>query len=161
MKAGEVVTIRLEPEDVITCLDICEQAGFALYGASLSQVVKLALANLCEGARSVGLAPAAGHTDYLARLAKYKAHKQDKKLAISRKMDAESLTLRQADMTRTPGVKFPAPIAPTQLAKDSPEYKRKQVRFTELAFKKRNNLLNMSEQEVAEFDLLFDEGVRP
>lgn len=164
MKAGEAVTMRLAPEDILTLIDVCEQAGMQLYGASLAQVCRLGVSALCEGARVAGLAPRHDGFDYMARLAKYKGHKQDKKLAVARAMEAAGINNLTVDLPRVSGANLAGGNAnfhtPT-ISKESPDYRRKQVRMRELQFKLAKDPLNRDPAEQQEFDSLFDAGVRP
>lgn len=65
MKAGEVVYIRVPPEDVMTCVDLVRQAGIYTEGMSLASCIRLALSGLCQGARDAGTAPVRDGFEYM------------------------------------------------------------------------------------------------
>jgi len=57
MKYGDVVRIRLLPEDSMGCIDVCKAAGIYVDGMSLSQIAKLAISGLLEAYRNAGVIP--------------------------------------------------------------------------------------------------------
>jgi len=57
MKYGDIVRIRLLPEDSMGCIDVCKAAGVYVDGMSLSQIAKLALSGLLEAYRNAGVIP--------------------------------------------------------------------------------------------------------
>lgn len=57
MKIGEVVHIRLNPEDVMGVIDVVKNAGVYMPGMSLAQITRLALSGLLEAARKHEVIP--------------------------------------------------------------------------------------------------------
>lgn len=57
MKYGDVVRMRLLPEDSMGCIDVCKAAGVYVEGMSLSQIAKVALSGLLEAYRNAGVIP--------------------------------------------------------------------------------------------------------
>jgi len=64
MKYGEVTRIRLSPENVMGCIDVCKTSGVYVEGMSLAQVVSLALAGLLDGHRAIGMIPTRDGFEY-------------------------------------------------------------------------------------------------
>jgi hypothetical protein len=84
MKSGEVVHIRVNPEDVMACIDICKKAQVYIVGMSLAQVVRVALSGLLESARSSGVIPRREGFEYAEMVQPILAvGRNGKKLSIS------------------------------------------------------------------------------
>lgn len=146
MKAGEAMSIRLSPEDIMTCIDVVKGAGINTYGMSLAQACKLGLAALCEGARAAGIAPRRDGFDYTAMTQPFKGHKQAKKLAVTNQMERAGISHITADLPQYRGVDFGTPI-PADVDK-------KKRRMQELEIKLEADPINMSREEREElFDL--------
>lgn len=101
MKEGEVVTIRLAEEDILTCIDICERGGMQLFGASLAQVVKWGLQAMCHEARTLGIAPRHDDPQAIAtRMTMFKDHRNKRKVVYSKAK--ERIGTRVVEVARAP-----------------------------------------------------------
>lgn len=64
MRAGDVVRIRVNTEDVMSCIDLVEQSGVQTAGMSLAMYVRLALSALLQAARQEGIVPSRTGFEY-------------------------------------------------------------------------------------------------
>ena len=160
MRTGEVVQIRVMPADVMTCIDLCQQAGIVVDGMSLAQVVSQALKGACFAAREAGKVPKRDGFEYNEMLAPFKgypAHKGVRKtLGFQRRMSVgqqfytddqrrEALDMDPLAASAMTGLRAPAPAI-------SSEEIRLTRRKAELIMKKGADPVNWSEQEQSELD---------
>lgn len=149
MKAGHVATIRVNPRDCQSVLDILDTAGIPRQALSFAQCVSLALGCLLETSRASGVIPEPDEFEYLNRLSQYVGRGR------------RSTKVRMAEAIHSIGPKLRAPVldgqgaqdgsgvahsadlgampqaAPTlQVDVDSPEYKDAQKTLTQLLIKK-------------------------
>jgi hypothetical protein len=73
VKAGNVVSIRVNPRDCQSVLDVCERVGIDTRGQSFSQLTSLALSSLLETARVNSVLPEPDPFQYLNRMAGFTA----------------------------------------------------------------------------------------
>ena len=71
MKAGTVTSIRVNPRDSQSVLDVLDAAGVRRDALSFAQCTSLALSSLLETARQTGLIPEPDEFQYLNRLGPY------------------------------------------------------------------------------------------
>lgn len=71
MKAGHVVTIRINPRDCQSVLDVLDAAGVPRKALSFAQCVSLSLGSLLETARRNNLIPEPDEFEYLNRMSEY------------------------------------------------------------------------------------------
>lgn len=71
LRYGEVVTARISPEDILSCLDVVEKLGIPTRGMSLSMAIKVALSAVMEGMRANGALPRHEGFDYENRVRPY------------------------------------------------------------------------------------------
>lgn len=83
MKAGKTVTIRVNPKDAISVLDLMNKVEINTSAMSYSQCVSLALASLLESARKNGALPEPDPFDFLNRMQPFSATPQARKLAAT------------------------------------------------------------------------------
>lgn len=71
MKAGVVTSIRINPRDAQSVLDVLDAAGLPRGSLSFAQCTSLALGSLLETARQTNLIPEPDEFQYLNRLSPY------------------------------------------------------------------------------------------
>lgn len=71
MRAGAVVSIRVNPRDCQSTLDVLESVGFNTRGLSFSQLVSLAFSSLLETQRLGKFIPEPDEFEYLNRMGQY------------------------------------------------------------------------------------------
>ena len=79
MKAGVVSSIRINPRDCQSVLDVLDAAGVRRESLSFAQCVSLALGSLLETARQTNLIPEPDEFQYLNRLSPYLGPQRQKK----------------------------------------------------------------------------------
>lgn len=149
MKAGHVATIRVNPRDCQSVLDVLDAAGIPRQALSFAQCVSLALGCLLETSRHSGVIPEPDEFEYLNRLSHYVGRGK------------RSPKTRMAEAIQSIGPKLRAPVldgqgaqegsgehhtadlgempqaAPRQqVDEDSPEYRAAQKSLTQLIIKK-------------------------
>lgn len=142
MKAGHVVTIRINPRDCQSVLDVLDAAGVPRKALSFAQCVSLSLGSLLETARRNGLIPEPDEFEYLNRMSEYMT--PDRRRKSARVADAlhnlggrlRSPALDGAEEGPSAAPSSPAnPLAVSE-EEDSPEVQAAQVRLTQLLIKK-------------------------
>lgn len=154
MKQGTVVKIRLNPEDVMACIDIVEASKILLPGMSIAQVVRLALTGFCEAARSQGIVPTHDGFDFERIMSKFGGASQARKRAVSDVVESVELSRVLADKPASPtkvAFSIHTSDGPTQL-----DMKKARVlrRVMELGDKQKVDPDNFSEAEQYSLDLL-------
>lgn len=148
MKAGHVATIRVNPRDCQSVLDVLDAAGIPRQALSFAQCVSLALGCLLETSRHSGVIPEPDEFEYLNRLSHYvgrgkrspKARMAETIQSIGPKLRApvldgqgaqEGFGEHTADLGAVPQA---APVQ--QVDPESGEYKEAQKILTHLLVKK-------------------------
>jgi len=155
MKAGEVVSIRVNPEDVMSCIDICLVAGIYVKGMSLAQVVRTALSGLLEGARTGNVVPHRDGFEYSEMIAKFIVPGHDvRKLQISNVIEQAEVARGNVGLPRSPMAIGMMQHAPAIITEDTPDVKRLKAnlirRQMELDSKKQADPDNFSTAEQEE-----------
>lgn len=99
MKGGIVATIRINPEDCQSILDVMEKAGVTTRGMSFAAMTSLALSSLLNAARQDGIIPTPDPFQYLNRLQPYIKAKHGRKLAITQVLHNEGARLKAPPIT--------------------------------------------------------------
>lgn len=141
LKGGVVVKIRVNPEDVMSCIDIVKQAKISTYGLSLPIVVRIALSGLLHAARTNGALPIREGFEFSNMLAEFGGVQQGRKLASAAVVEQADVHKRM-DMDR----QAPREMPDTVVAQRA----RWMVRLNELEFKQKNDPLNFDSAEHAE-----------
>jgi len=100
MRAGIVVTTRINPKDCQSVLDLMQLIGFDPAGQSFSQLCALAMASLLETQRQAGILPEPDPFKFMDRLQYYKGSKNTKKHSAVARIVQET------------GPRFKAPVMP-------------------------------------------------
>ena len=153
MKVGEVVHIRLNPEDVLGCIDVCETSHVLTPGMSLAMVVRLALSGLLESARAAELIPRREGYEYHQMVAPLlQTGRNGKKLQISETIELAEVSRANNDLPASV-VRLPRPVRAANGSGDTARDKfirRHGARIDELNQKKEIDPDNWSEAEQAE-----------
>lgn len=106
MKAGTVVSIRVNPRDCQSVLDVMDASGVAAKGLSYSQMVSLALSSLLETARKGGLIPEPDEFSFLERMHPYLKTRPVKGNLVAKQLHGLGGRLR------APAIATPAAVSP-------------------------------------------------
>ena len=140
MKPGQVVHVRISPQDCLACVDIVKAIGINTTNMSFALVVKIALASCLESMRQNNVIPKRTgfeFTDMMAPFKEFRAQRQASKLHAARIIDSI-------------GDKFQPPaIVPT-----NPELERVRSRMDELAFKREQDEMNFTREDQQEWEQL-------
>ena len=71
MKVGRVVSIRVNPTDCLSVIDVVQKIGLNIRGISFSQVVSIALSSALEAMRQNGVVPDRDGSEYLQMMAQF------------------------------------------------------------------------------------------
>ena len=139
MKAGRVVTVRINPADCMSVIDIAEKIGMRVRGVSFSQLVSVAVSSALESFRQNGIVPQRSGFEYSSMMAEF---------PVPRK-EARSLAL---DVTKTFQMIGSTGQIPAVVA--NPELDRKKGRFEELVGKYTVDESSISKEEQDEMSAL-------
>jgi hypothetical protein len=141
MKGGIVATIRINPEDCQSVLDVMEKAGVTTRGMSFAAMASLAMSSLLNAARQDGIIPTPDPFQYLNRLQPYIKAKHGRKLAITEALHNEGARLKAPPITASltdaePEAAGPSAVssqtAPQAQGYSTEEIREAAVRLTEL-----------------------------
>lgn len=151
VRGGAVVRLRVNPADVMTCIDLAKASGLVTQGMSLAAIISLALSGLCNGARAAGLAPAREGFEYQDMVQPFTQYKQGVKLDITKRAQQDMAQREMLDMQPKA-----AEMGRRVFDLNPVLIERKRGRFEELKHKREHNPLNFDEKDQAELDQLFD-----
>lgn len=145
MKGGIVTTIRINPKDAQSILDVLEKAGVRTSGMSFAAMTALAVSSLLEAARQDSVIPEPDSFQYLNRLQPYLKAKHGRKLQVTQVLHNAGATLQapavsaiipepQPEVAVEPS--FSSESAPQAQAVDPEELRWASNRLTELLNKK-------------------------
>lgn len=120
MKAGPTPHIRMSPQDAMACIDIVEKVGVSTTGMSFAMVAKIALTSLIESARQNGLIPKRDGWEYGEMMKRFGELTSGSRAA---KLQMNALVQGMG-----------AEMVPQAIAPETPERRRRRVRFEELKF---------------------------
>ncbi len=159
MKAGHVVSIRVNPRDCQSVLDILDAVGYPRNGITFAQCVSLALGSLLETARKSELIPEPDEFEYLPRMQPYLG-KKGQRARIANELHSRGGSFRARDLA-SPRSSEATDFYPTE-AEGGPEPAEAQprvpptneetARFTELLTIQ--DARQLSPREQAEYDVL-------
>lgn len=104
INVGEVVRLRVNPEDVITCIEIVKNSGTPYIGMSLAQIISQALKGFCNYARDNsinGVQPNDGF-DYTNIVAPFINNRQGTKLETSETVKNTERARHSMDIPASP-----------------------------------------------------------
>ena len=110
MNAGEVVHIRVSPQDVMTAIDIIDLSQLNTLGMSLASVVKWAMVFAFESLRRNGTVPERTGFEYEQMVRRFSASRASK-AAVGQALSMMEAQLQASDR----GMKLPDGLAISQL----------------------------------------------
>lgn len=111
MRAGMVSTIRINPRDCQSVLDIMEMVGYKTEGQSFPHLVSLTLSSLLQTQRDAGNIPEPDEFDYLNRMGYFIGQQRS-----SKKMHVAKVIHNAGGKARMPGL----PQQPVDSDEDRP-----------------------------------------
>lgn len=146
MKAGIVVTIRVNPRDCQSILDLMDMLHMRRDGHSFSHLTSMSLSSLLETMRVEGKLPEPDPYQFGDRLSAYVGQpRTSKKLQTAKVISDMGSQFRAPTLQKVPTV-----------PKFTPDQERAMLRVQELEIQKEHNPLNWSAEMQAELDLLRD-----
>lgn len=137
---GLVVSVRINPTDAMSVIDILDAVGVPKENLSFAQGTKIALSSLLESARQAGTIPRREGFEYLEMLAPFKADSYASRGA----------KLKLANELAKPPTENNVPVPQLDRAK--------QVRLDELLFKHQQDPDNMGKEELQELTELLEQS---
>lgn len=156
MKGGVVVHVRVNPEDLMGCVDLVRQGHADIPGMSPAMYVRLALSGLLEAARKSGAIPEREGWEYSTMMEQtFGTAPHGRKVAVAAVVEAAEAQRAAADLPRSPvkvtkygptGDSMKAPILDDEVVRKRARWL---VRINELKFKQKADPENFSlaEQE--------------
>lgn len=102
MRAGAVVSVRVNPLDCQSILDLMEKVGISTHGMSFSQMVSLGLSSLLETQRVAKVLPEPDPFQFLNRMAPYRG-----KMRNGAKSQVTNMLYGQGDKIQAPALQLP------------------------------------------------------
>lgn len=140
MKGGRVARIRLNPKDCMSIVDVLNRLDLHPSGMSFSQGVSIVLSSLLESLRQNNVIPRREFefNEFMAMFPPDRLIDRGRKVDITNSMWGERLQV--------------PPLVP-----ETPEIRRRRLRYEELKFKRENDELNWTPELQEEFRPLVDE----
>jgi hypothetical protein len=159
VKAGEVVKIRVNPEDVMGCIDLCIKGKMYTRDMSIAQIVRLSLSGLLEIARRDKIIPTRSGFEYTDMLHMFvNTSRSAHKLQISSIIEGNEQARANIDLPRS-SLQFNTPVH--NIVEDTPAIKRKKAnlirRQMELDSKKRADPDNFTQADQDELTAAVEE----
>lgn len=154
MKYGESFHIRLNPEDIMGCVDICKISNIPMNGMSLAMAIRLALSGLLESARAAELIPRRDGFEYTAMVQPLLATgRNGRKLQISNTIELAEVSRKNNDLPVSV-VHIPQPVRASSARENF--IRRYGARIDELNQKKELDIENFTVEEQDELNELID-----
>lgn len=99
MKGGRVITIRVNPEDIMGCIDLVKKADSNMPGMSTAMIVRLALSGLLESARRAGVVPRRDGFEFEQMIAPFDRQGHGRKMNITDVVEQHEADSRSMDYT--------------------------------------------------------------
>ena len=141
MTPGLVISIRVNPKDVMAVIDVLDYLGIPKANLSFAQATKLVLASALESFRQQGIVPNRSGFEYSKMIEPFE----------QQNFNSRGAKLKSAKMLRQPGVE----VRP--VVEETPERKKRRVRYEELLFRKRADDVNWTDADQQEFMPLVEE----
>lgn len=153
MNYGEVIRIRVSPQDVMAAIDIVDELGLYIHGMSLSQCVSVALKAVFESCRHTKLIPTRDGFEYSAMLSRYPRGTEVNIRARGRQIDiTKAFQESLGEDNRVPHLaqysQRVAQVQPVDYSQhENPEVRRLFRKLTELDAKKQVDPENFDQSE--------------
>lgn len=145
MKSGHVVSIRVNPRDCQTVLDLLDKVGYDRRSITFAQCVSMALASLLETARKSEILPEPDEFQYLQRMQQYLGHK-GQRARIATALHDRGGSFRAKDLTKPAELEAPAHVSRADEAAEEPATKQAAVPPTEAETVRFTELLKLEDQ---------------
>ena len=134
MKPGRVVTIRVSPDDCMSCIDAADMLGIPTANMSFSQLIRTVFRSLMEDQRTKGTIPRRTGFEYERIMSQFPAVNRSRRAA-----------LRVTEAAGHPDAYTP-PMQP-----EEPERRSRRLRYEELAIRRESDPLNFTVEDQIEF----------
>lgn len=131
MRAGLVATVRINPKDCMSVIDVMKKAGVNTNGMSFPAMVSLALSATLNGLRIEGLIPDRDGFEYLDMMQPYMNGRNARKLEITKTIHDAGSRMNISLPAEHREVNPSAPIQVMQAA-NTPELREAKQEFTDL-----------------------------
>lgn len=131
-RAGEVVSIRVNPKDCMSCVDVVKKIGLPIQGGSFAIVVSSALASLLETFRQNNIIPTRDGFEFNEIMSAFPK--------TARASRARALAITETFHTVGSSIHIPPIIR-------NPDFERKKIQFDALAFRNENDPINVTDAE--------------
>ncbi len=142
MTPGIVVSIRVNPTDVMAVIDTLDHLGIPKANFSFAQATKLVLSSALESFRQAGIVPKRTGFEYLEMIEPFERQN----------FSSRGAKLRTAKDLRQPGAHVQPAMPETY------ERKQRRLRYEELLFRSHQDADNMSAEDMQELAPLLEEG---
>lgn len=131
MRAGLVATVRINPKDCMSVIDVMKKAGVNTNGMSFPAMVSLAMSAMLNGLREQQIIPDRDGFEYLDMMTPYMNGRNARKLEISRTIHD---TGSRINLSLPSEPREASPSTPIQVmqAATSPEMREAKQEFTDL-----------------------------
>lgn len=120
---GHVVQFRLNPEDVMSCIDVITSSGINTDNMSLAMVCRLVLSSYLQGSRDRGMIPKREGYEYTAMVSRFTKVSNAKKAAVTNNIIAGEIHNHMSDSGNTMVRGITEPNRPTQMKRAEDEFK--------------------------------------
>ena len=141
MTPGVVVSLRVNPQDVMAVIDVLGYLGIPTANLSFNQATKLVLASALESFRQQGIVPKRAGFEYSRMIEPFERGN----------FNSRGAKLKSAKMLRQPDAVVP-PVIP-----DTPERAARRVHYNELVFKRNADPINWTDTDQQELVPLVEE----
>lgn len=116
---GERVNIRVKPQEMMSCVDVCTLAQVDMQGVSLSETVRLALGILIEAARKAEIIPTRDGFEYSTMVEPIRRANIRRKVQVGQTMSFAELKRMSLDMpSAAHAIELSDPSRPSEAEKD-------------------------------------------
>lgn len=143
MKAGRVVTLRVNPRDCMSVVAVLEKLEINTPGMSFAQAVSLALSSALEAFRQNNVLPKEDTFNFNKVMDRFPPENPKYR---------QGIRARKLEVTEAIGLRGAPSLIP-----ETPERKRRKLRLDELRFRVENDSQNMSDEEMVEYSELSNE----
>lgn len=140
LRPGNVVTIRINPTDCMSVVDVVKQAGVLTPGMSFASMVSLSLSSVMQTLRDQGIIPERDGFEYLEIVGPYISKQDARKIEISKTLASAGSRIKVSGLSQPKHEAGPThheePQAPAEIKPVSTEQRLAGRRLTELLQKR-------------------------
>lgn len=122
--SGDVVKIRLDTTDIMTCIQVLEMAGMDRPGMGLSQAIKWGIVSMAETIRRSGVLPEVDGFDYARLTERYTKPEMGVRVKVGIQLAAEEVPFKMSNRSAAipaSGISYPLAKAKFQLPDEDDE----------------------------------------